>query len=149
MFWNKKRELERVVDSNYVEWDKDLGFLNLIVTRKKNIIKNFLINTYSKQLKDTDFIRDDEIKQLIEKTLNEIMLQINGNYKDYIIKKYFGTEEELVKFVTEDVYVDLTAAAISENYIKIKKNVSKKRAENFSQTVETAKARAKKEKEED
>lgn len=149
MFWNKKRELERVVDSNYVEWDKDLGFLNLIVTRKKNIIKNFLINTYSNQLKDTDFIRDDEIKQLIEKTLNEIMLQINGNYKDYIIKKYFGTEEELVKFVTEDVYVDLTAAAISENYIKIKKNVSKKRAENFSQTVEIAKAKAKKEKEED
>jgi len=151
MFGKKKKlkEPKIIVDTNYVDWDKDLGFLNLLMIRKKNITKNYLINIYSGQLKDTDFIRDEDLAPIIEKSITEVLAQISGKYKEYIIEKYFGSKEELIKFITEDFFVDLTSSAINENYQKIKKNVTKQRVENMTSSTTTESKIKKKERNEE
>lgn len=124
--FNKKQEQpkEKIVD--YTNWEKDFGFLMLIISRKKGITKEFLINIYDKQKPETDYLTDSEIEPIISNIVNEINDQIGEEYKTFLIKKYFGSEENLLKFISEDVYVDLISDAINRNTKKITKTVQKK-----------------------
>jgi valyl-tRNA synthetase len=127
LFDKKKKEEPKILYTDYINWDKDLGFLTLLMTRKKNITKNYFINIYSTQLKDTDFVRDEDLEPIIIKSVNELMKEIAESYKAFLITKYFGSEKELIKFLTEDFYVELTNAAIVQNSDKIKANATRKR----------------------
>lgn len=115
----------KIKAEDYTNLEKDFGFLTLILSRKKNITKEYLINIYSRQKSDTDYIQDEEIEPIISQVVEEVLSQIGDSYKNFLIEKYFGTYENLVIFVTEDVYVDLTSSAISRNIEKINKNVRK------------------------
>ena len=126
--FGKKKQKEEILYTDYTNWDKDLGFLTLLMTRKKNITKNYLITVYATQLKDTDYIRDEDLEPVIVKSVQELMSELAKSYKTFLITKYFGNENELVKFLTEDFYVELTNAAIVQNAEKIKNNAAKKRA---------------------
>lgn len=125
--FGKKKEESKVLYTDYTNWDKDLGFLTLLMTRKKNITKNYFINIYSTQLKDTDYVRDEDLEPIIVKSVNELMKELSESYKTFLLTKYFGNEKELIKFLTEDFYVDLTNAAIVQNSEKIKSNAARKR----------------------
>jgi len=123
---------------NYTEWEKDLGFLMLIMSRKKNITKNYYINIFSTQLSSTDYIRDEDLEALIYGGVIEVIKELSENYKKYLTTKYFNSEEQLVKFITEEFYVDLTSAAINQNNSKIRDNIIKKKVTEMtrSQPVE-------------
>jgi hypothetical protein len=126
--FNKKKEVKtEILYTDYNSWEKDLGFLTLIMTRKKNITKNYYINIYSSQLKDTDFVRDEDIEPIIVKGVNEVMKELSESYKQFLYTKYFSGEKGLIKFLTEDFYVELTNAAIVQNSEKIKSNATKRR----------------------
>jgi len=125
--FKKKKEEPKVLFTDYTNWDKDLGFLTLLMTRKKNITKNYFINIYSSQLKDTDFVRDEDLEPIIIKSVNEIIKELSESYKTFLVTKYFGNEKELIKFLTEDFYVELSNAAIVQNTEKIRSNATKKR----------------------
>jgi len=126
--FNKKKDIKsEILYTDYNNWEKDLGFLTLIITRKKNITKNYYINIYSSQLKDTDFVRDEDIEPIIIKGVNEVMKELSESYKQFLYTKYFSGEKGLIKFLTEDFYVELTNAAIVQNSEKIKSNATRKR----------------------
>jgi hypothetical protein len=130
-----KKKVQQPVDTNYQDWDKDLGFLTLILTRKKNITKNYFINIFKTQLKETDYITDEDLFPIIQQGVEETMSEISESYKQYLITKYFRSEAELIKFVTEDFYVDLTTAAITQNGEKIKLNIIRKNVSSMSQKI--------------
>jgi hypothetical protein len=127
LFGKKKEVKPEILYTDYINWDKDLGFLTLVITRKKNITKNYYINIYSTQLKNTDYIRDEDIQDIIVNGVNEVINELSPSYKTFLITKYFKDEKELVKFITEDFYVDLTSAAILQNSDKIKANMVRQR----------------------
>ena len=79
-------------DSNYTVWQEDLGFLNLVMTRKKNITKNFYIEIFDKQLSNTDYITDEDLEDIIEESVKEVVLELSPKYKAYLADKYFGSE---------------------------------------------------------
>jgi hypothetical protein len=124
VFSKEKKKI--AVDNNYIEWEKDLGFLSLLMSRKKGIIKNYFINIFKTQLGPTDYIRDEDLEDMIQNSVVEVFSELSENYKDYLTVKYFGTDEGLVRFITEDFYVELTSEAIIQNNEKIKFNTMKK-----------------------
>ena len=113
------------IQLSYTDWEKDFGFLNLILSRKKGITKEFVIGIYSNQKANKDYLTDEELDPHIQSAVNDVMSQIGDNYKSFLINKYFGTEENLIKFVTEDIYVDLVSDAINRNIGKIKSTLQK------------------------
>ena len=133
MFGKRKKEVQPVLD--YSKWENELGFLNLIISRKQNATREFLINIYSNQKNNTDYLSDDEIDPVVEKVVIDIMTQISGNYKTFLINKYFGSELALVRYVTEEVYITLVSDAVNRNYNKSKINLQTKAAEIFSKII--------------
>lgn len=123
MFKKKKAEVKPQI--SYTDWEKDFGFLNLIMSRKKGITKEFVIGIYSNQKSDKDYLTDEELDPHVQSAVNEVMSQIGDNYKNFLINKYFGTEENLLKFITEDIYVDLVSDTINRNIGKIKLTLQK------------------------
>lgn len=122
--FNKKPEIKKEPD--YTNWEKDFGFLNLVASRKKGISKEFLIATYNRQKAETDYLTDDEIEPVISKIVLEIVEQLGSNYKNFLIDKYFGTMENMIIYISEDVYVDLISDTINRNVKKITSNLQKK-----------------------
>lgn len=113
----KKEEMARLSAraSNYTDWDKDLGFLTLILTRKKNITKEFLLNTYNMQTTAKNPLTDADLEEPITNITIDILGSLGKNYKTFLVEKYFGSEERLIEYIAEDVYVDLVGAAIQIN----------------------------------
>lgn len=124
----RKKTAQTPVFHNYTNSDKELYFLNLILTRKKSITKEFLINVFTTQQSETDYIRDEDIEEIISKTVSEIITEIGDNYKNFLIFHYFGTEENLIKFIAEDVYVELVSDAINRNGKKAATALARKAA---------------------
>ena len=120
LFKKKNINIEKK-EHDYTKMSNEFEFLMLILTRKKNITKEFVINVYTTQQSDGDYLRDEDIEDTITKIVNETINEIGENYKKFLIEHYFGTLENLIKFISEDVYVDLVADAIGRNN---KKSVS-------------------------
>lgn len=125
MGWFSKKQppVEKEVD--YTRWEQDLGFLTLVLKRKKGITKEFLIGVYDKQKSDKDYLNDEEIEPIITNVVQETIDQIGEKYKKFLLDKYFGTDENLIKFISEDVYVDLVSDAINRNVKKISTTIQK------------------------
>ncbi len=132
--FGKKKDPKKLVPAynDYGNWKEDLGFLNLVMSRKKNITKNYYISIFSKQLSDTDYIRDEDLESIITESVEEVVKELSFNYKAYLIDKYFGSEAELIKFITEDFYVELTSSAITQNSEKIRTSMIKKKISNMT-----------------
>lgn len=127
MFGKKKEPQEvKPIFTNYTDWEKDLGFLNHIMTRKQNISLNFMINVYNKQLSEKDYIRDEDVEPIIDSDVKETLNDIGDAYKDFLVNKYFGSIENLTKYITQDFYVTLVGSTINTNNNKIKANSQKK-----------------------
>ena len=121
----RKNNPEPVVHS-YASWENDLGFLNLIISRKINIVKNFLINIENSRRKTEDLLSDKDIEPLISDCLKDILKNISGKYKTFIIDKYFGSEISLINFISEQCYVELLTDTINRNMEKIKQSLLEK-----------------------
>ena len=134
MFLKKKKEIVPVVDWNKfsADWSKDFEFLNFVMQRKKNITKSYLIDVVNTQKEKDTYLTDDEIEPIIEKNVIETDNLIRGDYRDFLIHKYFGNEDNYLAFIAEDYYVELTSYAINRNSDKIKKVVTAKMASTIS-----------------
>jgi len=120
----KKKNKDQFFD--YSKWADDFGFLTLLLSRKKNITKNYFLSLYSSQKQINDALKDSEVESIISKTVSEAMTEIGANYKKFLITKYFGEETNLISYITEDVYVDLTSYAINLNRDKIRDGLQTK-----------------------
>ena len=137
VFKKKKQTDQPAKPQSYTEWEKDFGFLNLVLTRKKNITKQFLISVFNNQKADKDYLSDEELDPIITNTVTEVNSQIGSEYKDFLITKYFGTEKNFLIFVTEDVYVDLISDAINRNVKKINNTLKRRVVDNVLKSSKT------------
>lgn len=137
IFKKKKQTDQPAKPQSYTEWEKDFGFLNLVLTRKKNITKQFLISVFNNQKADKDYLSDEELDPIITNIVNEVNSQIGSEYKDFLITKYFGTEKNFLIFVTEDVYVDLISDAINRNIKKINNTLKRRVVDNVLKSSKT------------
>ena len=126
----KKNKIEeKKPEFVYKDFEADFGFLNLILERKKGIAKQFFINVYASQKLDTDPITDEEVEGIISNVITDTITGIGDNYKNFLIEKYFGTVENLIKHISENVYIDLISEAIRSNNIKITAKLRKQSLE--------------------
>lgn len=122
MLKKKKKEMSEKPKQffDYKNWEDDFGFLNLILEKKKTITSEFLIKTYGSQLKKSnDYLKDEDIQPQIISTVNETFSSLSESYRDFLIAKYFGSEESLIAYITEDVTLSLTITTINTNRSKI------------------------------
>lgn len=129
MFGKKKPIVLPPPEHDYQHWESDFGFLNLILQRKKKIVEEFLINPSDKQLDGKSYLNDDDIEPMVESSVREAVSQIGDEYKNFLIKHYFGNEENMLVYITEDFYVDFVNDAVKRNSRKIKFNANKKAIE--------------------
>lgn len=137
MFGKKKKKKENLVpvsnqtvvdmSNNYTQMKDEMGYLNLIMTRKKEISKNFYINLMNQQLDDKSYIRDKDLEKIINSGVKETYKMLSPDYKKFLVKKYFGSSQNLISYITEEFYVDLTSDAIVANQKKIEKNIMKQK----------------------
>lgn len=132
MFGKKKTSEFNILALN-VDWSKDFEPLNFVMQRKKNITKNYVINVITTQKEKDTYLNDNELEPVIENSVMETVNVLDGVYKQFLITKYFGSEDNLITFIAEDYYVDLTAYAINKNTEKIKKVMTDKVVKNISE----------------
>lgn len=128
----KKNKNEYNILSLNVDWTKDYEPLNFVMQRKKNITKNYVINVVTTQKEKDTYLTDVELEPIIEQSVFETVDMLDGVYKEYMIKKYFGSEDNMVTFIAEDYYVDLTSYAINKNTEKIKRIATESIVKNIS-----------------
>lgn len=137
LFRKKKVDEVKLLPEDYTNWEKELGFLLTKMQRKKNIIKNFFIDIYDTQLvKNTDYIRDEDIAEKIQDSVYEVYTEIGGRYRNHIVDRYFGDDAGLIAFITEDFYVDLTSHAVGKNTKKIRTKVMHDKLKSFGSPAE-------------
>jgi len=132
----KLAELSRSVDlipQYYSAWEQDFGFLTLILTRNINMHKVFFIEPYVKQLEGSATIKDDEITKSIADIVESVFKALSDNYIDFLVKKYFKDESELLDFISDEVYVEVLKNATDANRTKLNKIYQK----NFVKKINT------------
>ena len=134
MFFGKKKE-EPLVSLDYTHWESELGFLNLVISRKQNASREFLIGVYDSQKATTDYLSDEEIDPVIGRIVIDVLEQLSENYKKFLINKYFGSKEALVRYITEEVYVSTVSDAVNRNYNKSTANLKNRAAEILSKNL--------------
>lgn len=124
--FKRKKKLVEQKEYKYDNWETDFGFLNLVLTRKKNIQDQFYTSMYSEQKGVNDLLTDEEVEPIIASILRDTLALLGNNYKNFLIEKYFGSEDALISYISEDIYVSLISSAISKNTKKIVNNVKTK-----------------------
>lgn len=117
----KKIEEYKSAMLNYSSWEQDFGFLLLMMNKKITYSINFVINILSKQLNDSEYIHDDDIRKEFDNIVQEIYSSLSENYKKFLTMKYFSSNDELIRFISESVYSELLKSSIENNNSKIQK----------------------------
>lgn len=123
--WREKRRQKKLVKQKqsqaleYRNWEKDLGFLHSLMESKKDSVKRFSLDVFNRQL-GKGIIHDEDIAQVVELIVGEIIVSLSPMYQDFLIERYFRDQGELIKYVTEDVLMELSAYAINKNHEKIR-----------------------------
>lgn len=130
IFYMKKKEKNELIKKieeyksamlNYSSWEQDFGFLLLMMNKKITYSINFVINILSKQLNDSEYIHDDDIRKEFDNIVQEIYSSLSENYKKFLTMKYFSSNDELIRFISESVYSELLKSSIENNNSKIQK----------------------------
>lgn len=121
-----KKQITPEIKSDYTKWRDDLGFLFLILERKKQMVKDYILALLSDQLSGNDMVNDTMVSPFIEDIVVSTMTTLSPRYIDFLLLTYFGREENLISFITEDVFNDIVKASIEKNDKKIQKEFSKK-----------------------
>ena len=129
-------ELSKPVDlipQYYSAWEQDFGFLTLILTRNINMHKVFFIEPYIKQLDGSGTIKEEEITASIEDIIEAVFSSLSDTYIDFLVKKYFKDQSELLDFISDEVYVEVLKNATDANRAKLNKVYQK----NFVKKINT------------
>lgn len=107
--------------NSYSNYEADLGFLSLLITRHVNMAKRFVIDPLNDRLDKKDFLRDEDIKEIHNNITASIIMDISDQYKTMLITKYFKDETRLIKFIDDNILFTLQNLAIDANKNRIGK----------------------------
>lgn len=101
LFRRKKQEPEKEV--TYVDWEKELGFLDVLVRRELNIIRNIFSD-----LQATDegrHIDDERVSSVVTTSVGDVVAALSPKYLDFLGEKYFDGNDEVIKYITNTLYI--------------------------------------------
>lgn len=107
--------------NSYSNYEADLGFLSLLITRHVNMAKRFVIDPLNDRLDKKDFLRDEDVKEIHNNITASIIMDISDQYKTMLITKYFKDETRLIKFIDDNILFTLQNLAIDANKNRIGK----------------------------
>ena len=107
--------------NSYNNYEADLGFLSLLITRHVNMAKRFVIDPLNDRLDKKDFLRDEDVKEIHNNITASIIMDISDQYKTMLITKYFKDETRLIKFIDDNILFTLQNLAIDANKNRIGK----------------------------
>lgn len=107
--------------NSYSNYEADLGFLSLLITRHINMAKRFVIDPLNDRLDKKDFLRDEDVKEIHNNITASIIMDISDQYKTMLITKYFKDESRLIKFIDDNILFTLQNLAIDANKNRIGK----------------------------
>jgi hypothetical protein len=126
-------------DINYKDWQQDFGFLSLLLSRKEKKAAEMYIQMLSQQNGDDATIKDDQLEEVIQRVVMDVYSSLSMPYRVYMSEKYFGSNENLLSYITEDVYTNLSMTAIDSNTEKAKKVFNKQRMDTIKRLNEQEK----------
>lgn len=130
---NKKNKEEAPkIPVSYANWEQDFGFLTLVLARQVNMNNIFYIDAYSSQLDKFDTLKDSDLKDAHIEIVYNVYKTFSKTYTDFLINKYFANEEELIQFISDNVYIELLNKADAKNKEKIRQFMYKKTVKNIN-----------------
>lgn len=138
----KEEKDKAIMGQAYKGWVDDFGFLNLMMSKKMAIVKEYYIKPMTDRQQDGvkgSYIKGDDLDKMYLDVVTEIFSSLSKNYTDYLISKYFSDEKALIEFVSESVYSELVSSAVNANSGKIVSQFSSK--ERQAQAGDIAKRR--------
>ena len=110
--------------TNYLDWEKDFGFLNYIIGIKQRLVWSTTIDvTLSKPIVNSNLptlISDEEVTEVTNTIVQKTVESLSDSYKDFIVKKYFHDMEKFLEYLVETVYYDTIAYTIPKNQKSIR-----------------------------
>lgn len=110
--------------NSYRDYETDLGFLTLLITRHLNMTKKYVIDPLVDRLNKTDYLRDEDFKEIHQTITASIMMDMSDQYKLMLCTKYFKDETRLIKFIDDNILFTLQTLAIDANRNRINKTYS-------------------------
>ena len=122
---SKKPEIKGVVD--YSKYEDDFKYLYYIISRERDVAFNYVLSPMEIQFDEKLTITDEDVENIVIRTAENVISYLSGPYKNYLIEKYFETEERLIRYIVEELQLYLTSKAIGANYDRAKKTLLKNR----------------------
>ena len=132
MLKEKKRLSEGLAEAtkyknltDYSTYDSDFKYLNHIIERERALALNYILSPLQVQYDDKITIKDDDVHKIVENASSSVLLYLGEEYEDYLILKYFDTNEALIKYIVEEIQIYITGQAIIKNFDRAKRVLSK------------------------
>ena len=82
-------------------------------------MKTFNLNVLNEQLDNKSYLNSSDITKFIDSSINNIIEKLSDKYISFLVEKYFRNRDELIAFITEEIFFDFTSSAINSNSSKI------------------------------
>lgn len=110
---------------DYSTYDSDFKYLNHIIDREKTLALNYVLSPLQVQYDDKITIKDDDVHRIVENASSGVLKYLGEEYEEYLILKYFDTNEALIKYIVEEIQIYITGQAIVKNFDRAKRVLSK------------------------
>lgn len=111
--------------TDYSTYDSDFKYLNHIIDREKTLALNYVLSPLQVQYDDKITIKDDDVHAIVANASNGVLKYLGEEYEEYLILKYFDTNEALIKYIVEEIQIYITGQAIVKNFDRAKRVLSK------------------------
>jgi hypothetical protein len=130
-----KNELDRVKEElaknkitfnyNTTKIEDDFNVLNQIIDLKMSHYKDivFVYNRYTEEKRVN--VTSEELDATTTRIASEVFRALSKQYLDYLILKYFSSEESMIEVYTQQIYMKLFAFANAYNTEKTQKDYKK------------------------
>lgn len=111
--------------TDYSTYDSDFKYLNHIIDREKMLALNYVLSPLQVQYDDKITIKDDDVQTIVANASSGVLKYLGEEYENYLILKYFDTNEALIKYIVEEIQIYITGQAIVKNFDRAKRVLSK------------------------
>ena len=87
--------------TDYSTYDSDFKYLNHIIDREKMLALNYVLSPLQVQYDDKITIKDDDVQTIVANASSGVLKYLGEEYENYLILKYFDTNEALIKYIVE------------------------------------------------
>ncbi len=133
MFWKKKRD-EKIehpqytpsdiamasIMIDYTRYDGEMKFLDKLINTNKEYMRSFFIQSESIKSGNMSVV-EEVILEKVKTLTAEAFESISESYKEFMVKKYFGSVDSLIGYMFGELYLFSANVTSATNTNKAKK----------------------------